>query len=89
VVLPDGRVVWEYPGEGGEKFLELQYPDFDEAYYNKTDQVAIKFISVPGLDRTLGEQAGGFFKKEEFPKPYNAFFEDLVKALKPGLLPFM
>lgn len=87
VVLPDGRVVWEYPGAGSRRFLDLQYPDFDEAYYNKTDEVRVKFISVPGVDRTLGEQAGGVFSRNEFPKPYQDLFKDLTSALKPGLIP--
>jgi len=87
IVLPDGKVVWEYPGSGSEKFLDLQYPDFDEAYYNKTDEVRVKFISVPGLDRTLGEQTGGVFSRETFPKPYNDLFKGIASALKPGLIP--
>jgi len=88
VVMPDGRVVWEYPGSGSEKFLDLQYPDFDEAFYNKTDEVRIRFISVAGLDRTLGEQeGGGVFSREVFPKPYHDLFKSLTSALKPGLIP--
>jgi hypothetical protein len=87
IVLPDGKVVWEYPGSGSEKFLDLQYPDFDEAYHNKTDEVRVKFISVPGLDRTLGEQAGGVFSRGTYPKPYNDLFKGISAALKPGLIP--
>jgi len=87
VILPDGKVVWEYPGAGSEKFLDLQYPDFDEAYYNKTDEVRVKFISVPGLDRTLGEQGGGVFSRVEYPEPYHDLFKTVAKALKPGLIP--
>jgi hypothetical protein len=87
IVLPDGKVVWEYPGSGSERFLDLQFPDFDEAYYNKTDEVRVKFVSVPGLDRTLAEQAGGVFSRETFPKPYHDLFKGISSALKPGLIP--
>ena len=87
VIMPDGQLVWEYPGRGSEKFLDLQYPDFDEAYYNKTDEVRVKFITVPGLDRTLGEQSSGVFSSEEYPKPYRDLFKSLAAALKPGLIP--
>ncbi|HKK00647.1 MAG TPA: hypothetical protein VJ955_00635, partial [Desulfuromonadales bacterium] len=45
VVLPDGRIAWEDPAVADSAFLQLQYPDFDEAYYNKTEQVRIKSIT--------------------------------------------
>jgi hypothetical protein len=86
VVLPSGEVVWEYRSPVGSPFLNLQYPDFDEAYYNKTDQVAAKYITVPGLDRTLNEPDKSWFGKSQVPIPYHALFKELGAALKPGFL---
>lgn len=86
VVLPSGEVVWEYRSPLGEPFLALQYPDFDEAHYNKTDQVAMKYISLPGLERTLTEPDTSWFGRSEVPVPYHALFKELAAGLKPGLL---
>lgn len=86
VVLPSGEVVWEYRSPVSEPFLSLQYPDFDEAYYNKTDEVARKYITLPGLERTLTEPDTGWFGKSEAPVPYHGLFKTLASGLKPGLL---
>ena len=86
VVLPDGRVAWEDPSVADSAFLQLQYPDFDEAYYNKTDQVRIKDITPAGLDRTLAAPEQGVFSKGHFSERYETLFNNLVSALSPGLL---
>lgn len=85
VVTKDGKVVWEYPGEGSMTFLNLQYPDFDEAYYNKTDEVRVKDITLPGLERTLGEEKSSLFSSDSYPKPYADLFDKLSGALEPAL----
>ncbi|BCR06511.1 hypothetical protein DESUT3_35800 [Desulfuromonas versatilis] len=84
VVAPTGEIVWEYPGR--EAFLPLQYPDFDEAYYNKSDAVKIKEITLPGLDRALTESGKGIFNRSSFPNLYQTLFDKLVGELKPGML---
>jgi len=86
VVLPDGKVVFEFPGKGSENFLDLQYPDFDEAYYNKTDQVKVKDISLEGLERTLAEQKNDLFSSDSYPRPYADLFKHLSSSLGSGLL---
>jgi hypothetical protein len=53
VVAADGRVLWEMIGTEAATILSLQYADFDEAYYNKSDAVRLKFISLSGLEKTL------------------------------------
>ena len=53
VVAADGRVLWEMSGESAERVLTLQYADFDEAFYNKTDSVRVRFIGLDGLSKTL------------------------------------
>ncbi len=86
VITPEGRVLWEYHGEPGESFLPLQYPDFDEAYYNKTEEVKIRFISIPGLERTLAEKEKAMFGKGSWPRLHKELFEDLASELSPGML---
>lgn len=85
VVLPSGEIIWEYPGTGDEAFLALQYPDFDEAYYNSTDQVRVKYITLAGLERTLEEQERGVFGKGDFSRHYLKLFSAIAAELKPGL----
>ncbi len=85
VVAPSGQVLWESEA-GGTEFLPLQYPDFDEAFYNKTDTVRIHFVTVPGLERALAETNGGLLNSSTWPRLYRDYFKDLVSALSPGLL---
>jgi hypothetical protein len=86
VVLPSGEIAWEYPSGPGENFLDLQYPAFDEAFYNKTDEVKIKYISLAGLERTLAEPDKTLFGRKKLPLKYNELFERIAGALNPGLL---
>jgi hypothetical protein len=86
VVLPSGEVIWEWPGSGGEPLLDLQYPDFDEAFYNRTEEVKVKFISLPGLERTLNEEPKGLLGGKPFSARYQQLFGDIAGALQPGLL---
>ncbi|MBE0596187.1 MAG: hypothetical protein IH614_02845 [Desulfuromonadales bacterium] len=86
VVLPSGEIAWEYAPTGGESFLHLQYPAFDEAFYNKTDEVQIKFISVDGLERTLAEPDRKLFGGKKVPRLYGELFDRLTGAMHPGLL---
>lgn len=83
VVLPSGELAWEYPGSG-EGFLGLQYPDFVEAKYNKTDQVKTKDITLVGLERTLVEREKALLGGTSFPFVYRLLFEEIASALKPG-----
>ncbi len=53
VVSADGRVLWEMSGVDAVTILALQYPDFDEAHFNKSDAVNLKFIGISGLEKTL------------------------------------
>jgi len=85
VLKADGSTAWEYPAGEGFKFLDLEYPDFDEAYYNKTDQVKVKPITLAGLRRTLEEQQTGLFSQSDYPKRFDELFDALVSALEPGM----
>jgi hypothetical protein len=85
VVLPSGEILWEYQG-GGEPFLNLQYPAFDEAYYNQSDEVAPRFISLAGLERHLQSSGRKWLRETALPQPYQELFNQLAAELKPGLL---
>ncbi|MBJ6727075.1 hypothetical protein [Geomesophilobacter sediminis] len=57
---PEGTILWEYPNFRQRSLsypmlLSLQYPDFDEAAANLSDQVDIKFKSVAGVIAALGQ----------------------------------
>lgn len=85
VVLPDGRVAWEHKGSAADAFLTLQYPDFDEAHYNKTNKVKVKLVSLEGVERTLQTPSGGLVEKnEKCPEPYRQLFDRISNNLKTG-----
>jgi len=86
VVLPSGEIVWEYPGTGADGLLPLQYPDFEEAYYNRTEEVRIKFITVAGLERNLAEKERGLLGKNSYSRNYQKLFSSIASALHPGML---
>ncbi len=85
VVLPTGAVAWDSAGNG-TPFLELQYPDFDEAYYNATDSVRLRFVSVAGLERILSRRDQDLFFKSSLSQRYKKLFDGLADALTPGLI---
>lgn len=86
VLSASGEVLWERPGANGEPFLDLQYPDFDEAYHNRTDVVAVRFITTAGLSRALAATEKGLFDKEAFPILYRRLFDSLADGLAVGKL---
>lgn len=91
VLSTTGEILWEKPGASGKPFMDLQYADFDEAHYNRTDAVAARFITLEGLGRALqatdkGLFNKGIFEKEEFPALYRRLFDELSTALAVGKL---
>ncbi|MEJ2199469.1 MAG: hypothetical protein P8X63_00415 [Desulfuromonadaceae bacterium] len=86
VIAPNGQVLWEYYGKPGESFLPLQYPEFDEAYHNKTDEVKIRFITIPGLERTLAERETELFGEGSWPRLHKELYEELAAKLSPGFI---
>jgi hypothetical protein len=86
VVSSSGQVLWEYHDKSGENFLPLQYPEFDEAYHNKSDEVKIRYISIPGLERTLAERETEMFGKGSWPRLHKELYEKLVSELSPGFI---
>jgi len=85
VIGRDGRVLWKLAGEDSYQALQLQYPDFDEAYYNRSDQVQLKYISQGGVERILEEKPDESGKKQ-LPETYQRLFDRIVSSISPGLL---
>lgn len=83
VVERGGQVLWQMNGKDSFQFLALQYPDFDEAHFNRTDRVRVKDISLSGLERALEEKAK---KSDDLPKVYKELFQEIVSSISPGLL---
>lgn len=84
VVTPSGALLWEYPGTD-EPLLRLQYADFDGAFYNKTDEVKIRFISPEGVERTLAEPERALFGSNDLPRVYREALDRVAAALNPGM----
>jgi hypothetical protein len=84
VVAADGRVLWEMNGADAATILSLQYPDFDEAYFNKTDAVKLKFIGFSGLEKTLLPAAENEREKPWSPQ-ITAWLDKVTAALSPTL----
>ncbi|MBL4682357.1 MAG: hypothetical protein JKY88_16765 [Pseudomonadales bacterium] len=84
VVAADGRVLWEMNGADATTILPLQYPDFDEAYFNKETAVGLKFIGIAGLEKTLLPAAE---KEQEKPQSaqITAWLKKVTAALSPTL----
>lgn len=86
VLAATGEVLWERPGASGSPFVDLQYVDFDEAFHNRTDEVAVRFITPAGLSRALQASDKGLFAKETFPTLYRRLFDSLREGLSVGNL---
>ncbi|WP_303721137.1 hypothetical protein [Malonomonas rubra] len=84
VVDRNGQVLWEMVGRDAVHAVLLQYADFDEAYYNKTDLVQVKYIDLSGIEKALGENdAEG---NQKLPEVYRKLFSRIVSSISPGLL---
>ncbi|PLX72456.1 MAG: hypothetical protein C0615_11985 [Desulfuromonas sp.] len=84
VVTPPSEQLWVRPAASGDFLMHLDYPDFDEAYWNMTDEVKVKEITLPGLQSRLAEFDQGLFVKTAIPKKYDQMINDLVDQLKRG-----
>lgn len=85
VVDRNGQVLWQLAGADSFQALVLQYADFDEAYFNKTDLVQVKNITLAGIERVLDEvpDAEG---QTELPELYKDLFAEIASGISPGLL---
>lgn len=89
VLDANGVTLWEYPnfrvgGPSTPVLAELQYPDFDEAGANLDERVDVKFKTIPGLARYLGQKDKDLlFRERKATAPYYRLFDDMVGILKP------
>ncbi len=84
VIDREGKILWTLAGKDSFQALTLQYPDFDEAYYNKTDLVRVKNISLSGIELVLDETSS---KDGEtvLPKVYKKLFTEISAGISPSL----
>ncbi len=84
VVLPTGEILWEH--QGAESFLDLQYPAFDEAHHNLSDEVALHYVTLSGVERQFQVAGRRWLRDTELPQPYQKLFDRLRSELRPGRL---
>lgn len=83
----EGNMLWEYPNFRQKfptytKLLDLQYPDFEEARANLTDQVRIKNKSIPGIGRALAMSESSSVKgSRQVSVLYNKQFAEMYSYL--------
>ena len=85
VVDRNGQILWQLAGKESFQALVLQYADFDEAYFNKTDLVRVKDVSLSGIERVLDEDPD----KDgvtELPGMYKNLFSEITSGISPSLL---
>ena len=85
VIDRNGQILWHLAGKESFQALVLQYADFDEAYYNKTDVVRVKNISLSGIESVLDEDPDKD-GVSELPKMYEKLFSTIVSGISPNLL---
>lgn len=85
VVDRNGQVLWQLAGPDSFQALVLQYADFDEAFFNKTDLVQVKNISLAGIERVL-EEVPNKDGKTKLPEVYEDLFAEIASGISPGLL---
>lgn len=93
IVDKDSVVLWEYPNFrqralNYSRLFALQYPDFEEARANLTDQVKVKFKSVPGINRGFTASESSSIKGKEVSVIYNKQFADMSSLLQYFRNPF-
>lgn len=84
VIDREGEILWTLAGEDSFQALPLQYPDFDEAYYNKTDLVRLKNINLSGVEQALDE-ASSKDGEMALPKIYKKLFSEISAGISPRL----
>ncbi|MBE9486800.1 MAG: hypothetical protein KAT62_15165 [Desulfuromonadales bacterium] len=84
VIDRDGQVLWRLTDLDSYRVLMLQYPDFDEAYYNQTDLVQVKNISWFGIEKAL-EARPSDREQIGLPETYDKLFDRIVSGISPSL----
>lgn len=85
----EGNILWEFPNFRENRpslpaFVELQYPNFDEAKANETEKVDVKFKTIPGITRALNKAEGSSLQgSAKVSSAYASIFSDMASLLKP------
>ena len=94
IVDAEGTVLWEYPNFR-QRFLTystlfaFQYPDFEEARANLTDQVKLKFKTVPGIGRAFTQsESSSVNSSKQVSVLYSKQFADMNSFLQYYRNPF-
>jgi len=89
IIDADGTILWEYPNFR-QRLLSfptlypLQYPDFDEAKANESEQVAVKFKTIPGITRAFNNMAESSLRTGgKVSRLYRTIFSDMISYLGP------
>ncbi len=85
VVDREGQVLWQLAGKESFQALLLQYADFDEAHYNRTNIVRVKNIELSGVERALEEPVSKD-GNSELPEMYKDLFSEISSGISPSLL---
>lgn len=85
VVDREGKVLWKLAGEDSFQALVLQYADFDEAHFNRTELVRVKNISMSGIERVLAEDPDKDGTMV-LPDMYKRLFSKIASGISPSLL---
>lgn len=90
----NGTLLWEYPNFRQRfisytPFFALQYPDFEEARANLTDQVRIKNKSIAGIERAFAKtEKSSARSARQVSAIYNRQFLDMTDFLQYFRNPF-
>ena len=82
LVNKEGRILWQKVVPREQPFLFVQYPDFDAAYYNRSAQVPLRFLTLSGLDQTLTEGKRTLFAIGDANNPYRLLAKEVSEELK-------
>lgn len=94
ILDPDGALLWEYPNFRQHfitypKLFALQYPDFEEARANLTDQVKVKYKSIAGIERAFTKsESVSFTSSRKIAVLYKEQFADMTSYLRYWRNPF-
>jgi len=90
IVDKEGALLWEYPNfrqklrSSDPVLLPLQFPDFDEARANVTEDVQVKFKTLAGLTRAFAKGENSSLQKGKVVGVlFNRQFEAMMALLQP------
>jgi len=84
VIDTEGTKLWELSAKRAGVFLDLQYTNFDESYYNRSEQVAMEYLRIEGLANALEVKSEQALPSETLSEPYWNLFRRIVADLDPG-----